>query len=261
MKKNNLNVPNLTLSQMGEGAKRPKLSVIIPAYNEEKRIAATLESIDGYLAKQKYPYEVVIIDNGSNDSTYELVKKIAEGVRHIKIDEAHEAGKGGAVAHGITRHAEGEFIMFMDADNATPISEIEKFWPHLQKGASVVIGSRYLTGANVTQKQPLYRIVLSRMSNLLIQLLAVPGIKDTQLGFKVFTHKAAKEIFSRITVFGWGFDMEVLTIARAHGFKIVEVPVLWREQGGSHVPLSAYAKSLLDLLKIKWNLISGLYRK
>ncbi|MCL5435650.1 MAG: glycosyltransferase family 2 protein [Patescibacteria group bacterium] len=239
---------------------KPKLSVIIPAYNEERRIAATLESVDAYLSKQKYSYEVVIIDNGSNDSTYELVKKIAEGVKHIKVDETHQKGKGGAVAHGIVKHADGEYIMFMDADNATPISEIEKFWPQLEQGFGVVIGSRYLAGANVTQKQPLYRIVLSRMSNLLIQILAVPGIKDTQLGFKVFTRAAAKDIFHRITVFGWGFDMEVLTIARAHGFKIKEVPVLWREQGGSHVPLSAYVRSLIDLFKIKWNLITGKYR-
>lgn len=240
---------------------QPHLSVIIPAYNEEERIAGTLESIDTYLGKQPYSYEVVVIDNGSNDSTYELVKKIAESVEHIKVDLAHEKGKGGAVAHGVMQHASGEYIMFMDADNATPVSEIEKFWPHLEKGASVVIGSRYLAGANVTQKQPFYRIALSRLSNLLIQLLAVPGIKDTQLGFKVFTNKAAKEIFSRITVFGWGFDMEVLTIARAHGFVIKEVPVLWRESGGSHVPLSAYAQSLLDLLKIKWHLITGVYKR
>lgn len=259
----NSNIRNLTpsLSQAGEGAARPKLSVIIPAYNEEKRIAATLESVDEYLSKQKYAYEVVIIDNGSNDSTYELVKKIAQGAKHIKVDETHQKGKGGAVSHGIIKHAEGEFIMFMDADNATPISEIEKFWPHLNQGFGVVIGSRYLSGANVTQKQPMWRIVLSRMSNLLIQLLAVPGIRDTQLGFKVFTHQAAKDIFGRITVFGWGFDMEVLTIAKAFGFKIKEVPVLWRESGGSHVPLSAYVRSLLDLLKIKWNLITGAYKK
>jgi dolichyl-phosphate beta-glucosyltransferase len=234
--------------------------VIIPAYNEERRITATLESVDAYLSKQTYTYEVVIIDNGSNDSTYQLVKKIAEGSKHIKVDETHQKGKGGAVSHGIMKHADGEYIMFMDADNATPISEIEKFWPYFKQGFSVVIGSRYLAGSNVTQKQPLYRIILSRLSNLLIQILAVPGIKDTQLGFKVFTAEAAKDIFSRITVFGWGFDMEVLTIARVHGFKIKEVPVLWREQGGSHVPLSAYLRSLLDLFKIKWNLIRGKYR-
>jgi len=243
--------------------KQPKLSVIIPAYNEEKRIISTLKATDEYLAKQNFEYEILIIDNGSNDSTQAVVKKFITDskVQHIIVDLAHEKGKGGAVAHGVRAHAKGDYIMFMDADNATPISEIEKFWPYFEKGFSVVIGSRYLSGSNVTHKQPLYRIILSRLSNLLIQTLAVPGIKDTQLGFKVFTCEAAKDIFSRITVFGWGFDMEVLTIARLHNFKIKELPVLWREQGGSHVPLKAYIESLKDLLKIKLNVIFGLYKK
>lgn len=242
--------------------KNLKLSVIIPAHNEEKRIKATLESVNDYLSKQPYGYEVVVIDNASNDSTFSLVKKLAEEkLKNLKVVEVHERGKGGAVAYGILKEAEADYIMFMDADNATPISEIEKFWPRFNEGYSAVIGSRYLKGSNVTQKQPLYRIILSRMSNLLIQVLAVPGIADTQLGFKVFTKKAAKEIFSRITVFGWGFDMEVLTIAGIRGFKIKELPVLWREQGGSHVPLKAYVESLKDLLRIKFNAISGLYKK
>ncbi|MEK9180993.1 MAG: dolichyl-phosphate beta-glucosyltransferase [Patescibacteria group bacterium] len=239
-----------------------KLSVIIPAFNEEKRIGETLKSVDGYLEKQPYGYEIIVVDNGSNDNTYNVVKKLAEtSVENLKVEIKHENGKGGAVQHGIVKHGRGEYVMFMDADNATPVSEIEKFWPYFEKGYSVVIGSRYLGESKVTHKQPLYRIVLSRLSNLLIQFLAVPGIKDTQLGFKVFTRQAASEIFRRLTVFRWGFDMEVLTIARAYGFKIKEVPVLWREQGGSHVPLAAYIQSLRDLLKIKLNVIRGIYKK
>lgn len=237
-----------------------KLSVIIPAYNEEKRIIDTLKSIGGYLSKQDYKYEIVVIDNGSNDNTRDVVKKLAATVKHLKVDLAHERGKGGAVAHGVMKHADGDYIMFMDADNATPVSEIEKFWPYLAEGYSVAIGSRYLASSHVTHKQPFWRIALSRMANLLIQALVVWGIHDTQLGFKVFTKEAAKNIFSRITVFGWGFDMEVLTIARLHGYRIREIPVLWREQGGSHVPLSAYLQSLRDLLKIKLNVIQGRYR-
>lgn len=239
-----------------------KLSVVIPAYNEEKRIAGTLKSMDDYLRKQNYNYEIIVIDNGSNDSTAAVVKNLAgKEVRNLKYDLAHEKGKGGAVAYGLVKHAYGDYIMFMDADNATPISEIEKFWPFFDQDYSVVIGSRYLAESNVTHKQPLYRIILSRLSNLLIQMLAVPGIKDTQLGFKVFTRKAGKDIFTRITVFGWGFDMEVLTIANFRKFKIKELPVLWREQGGSHVPLSAYARSLVDLLKIKLNILTGVYKR
>lgn len=242
-------------------AKQIKLSVIIPAYNEEKRIGETLESVDGYLEKQPYSYEIIVVDNGSNDATTRVVKELQPTVENSRVVAAHERGKGGAVQYGIMREARGEYIMFMDADNATPVSEIEKFWPYFSQGYSVVIGSRYLPESNVTHKQPLYRIILSRLSNLLIQALVVWGIHDTQLGFKVFTHRAAKDIFSKITVFGWGFDMEVLTIAKLYGYKIKEAPVLWREQGGSHVPLMAYLQSLWDLLKIKWNVLIGVYRK
>lgn len=239
-----------------------KLSVIIPAYNEEKRIAGTLDSVDSYLKKQDYDYEIIVIDNDSNDGTFNLVKDLAGGkMANLRIVKAHEKGKGGAVAFGVNTQATAEYIMFMDADNATPISEIEKFWPYFNQGYSVVIGSRYLEGSNVTRKQPFYRIALSRMANMLIQFLTVPGIKDTQLGFKVFTRQAAKDIFSHVTIFRWGFDMEVLTIARQHEYKIKELPVLWREQGGSHVPLKAYIESLIDLFKIKLNVLLDRYKK
>ena len=241
-------------------SKKPHLSVIIPAYNEEKRIGATLKSVDAYLSKQAYTYEIIVIDNNSNDGTFNLVKKLGEKqIKNLRVESAHERGKGGAVKYGMLKEAKGEYVMFMDADNATPISEIEKFWSYLQKDFSVVVGSRYLAGSNVTHKQPFYRIILSRLSNILIQLLAVPGIADTQLGFKVFTGQAAREIFEKVTVYGWGFDMEVLTIANIKGLKIKEVPVLWRESGGSHVPLSAYIQSLRDLLKIKLRSIGGKY--
>lgn len=241
----------------------PKLSVVIPAYNESKRISQTLEDIDGYLEKQPYGYEIIVVDNGSNDDTCEIVKKYqrttVENLIALCLSKSVGA-KGSAVKLGIMEKAIGDYIMFMDADNATPVSEIEKFWPYLEKERfAVVIGSRYLNSSNVTRKQPLYRIILSRMSNLLIQLLAVPGIADTQLGFKAFSRKAAKDIFGRVTIPGWGFDMEVLTIAKRRGYRIKEVGVLWREQGGSHVPLSAYLQSLKDLLKIKLRLFMGKY--
>ncbi len=242
-----------------------KLSVVIPAYNEEKRIAKTLEETDQYLRQQKYDYEIIVVDNGSNDNTCDVVRHYQEttvkNLVRLCLNKSIGA-KGSAVKLGIMEYANGEYIMFMDADNATPVSEIEKFWPYLEGGEyQVVIGSRYLESSDVTRKQPLYRVVLSRLSNLLIQLLAVPGIKDTQLGFKMFTARAAKDIFSLTTIPGWGFDMEVLTIARIHGYKIREVGVSWHERGGSHVPLSAYFQSLGDLLRIKLNAILGKYRK
>lgn len=240
----------------------PKLSVVIPAYNEEKRIRQTLEETDRYLKKQNYPYEIIVVDNGSNDATCAIVKEYQESTikNLVRLCLTKSIGaKGSAVKLGITKYASGELIMFMDADNATPVSEIGKFWPYLQSGYEVVIGSRYLADAHVTKRQPFYRVALSRLSNFLIQLVIAPGIKDTQMGFKVFSRKAAKDIFSLVTIPGWGFDMEVLTIARRRRYKIKEIGVLWRERGGSHVPLRAYLESLLDLLKIKLNLWTGKY--
>ena len=239
-----------------------KLSVVIPAWNEEKRITQTLQDIDGYLEKQSYDYEIVVVVNNSKDRTYEIVKQLeTTSVQKAVAMNLVEGGKGNAVKRGILEGAKGDIIMFMDADNATPISEIEKFLPFFDQGFDVVIGSRYTNPDLVKVHQPFYRIVLSRMSNLLIQFLAVPGIKDTQLGFKAFTAKAAKEIFPLVTILRWGFDMEVLTAARARGYKIKEVGVSWTEHGGGHVPLKAYLESLIDLFKIKLRSISGRYKK
>lgn len=239
-----------------------KLSVIIPAYNEEKRIAQTLADVDRYLEQQQFDYEIIVMVNNSHDRTFAIVKELegASVQKAIAVD-LKEAGKGNAVKRGILEHASGDVVMFMDADNATPISEIQKFLPYFEQGYSVVIGSRYVNPDLVKVHQPWYRVLLSRMSNLLIQFLAIPGIKDTQLGFKAFTKTAAQEIFSRVSILRWGFDMEVLTIARDRGFKIKEVGVSWTEYGGGHVPMKAYIESLIDLFKIKWKSINGEYIK
>ncbi len=239
-----------------------KLSVVIPAYNEEKRIAKTLQDIDGYLEKQNYDYEIVVVVNNSKDKTFEVVQELEKTtVQKAVAMNLTEGGKGNAVRRGILEKATGDVVMFMDADNATPISEIEKFLPFFNQGFDVVIGSRYTNPDLVKVHQPFYRILLSRLSNLLIQFLAVPGIKDTQLGFKAFTSKAAKDIFPLVKVLRWGFDMEVLTIALAKGYKIKEVGVSWTEHGGGHVPLKAYVESLIDLFKIKLRSITGQYKK
>lgn len=239
-----------------------KLSVVIPAYNEEKRIAETLKDIDGYLEKQNYDYEIVVVVNNSKDKTFEVVQELEKTtVQKAVAMNLTEGGKGNAVRRGILEKATGDVVMFMDADNATPISEIEKFLPFFNQGFDVVIGSRYTNPDLVKVHQPFYRILLSRLSNLLIQFLAVPGIKDTQLGFKAFSSKAAKDIFPLVKVLRWGFDMEVLTIALAKGYKIKEVGVSWTEHGGGHVPLKAYIESLIDLFKIKLRSITGQYKK
>ena len=239
-----------------------KLSVVIPAFNEGQRISETLEDINKYLSRQSYQYEIIVVDNGSNDNTCDLVKDYEHRMQNIvRLCLSKSVGaKGSAVKLGISEYAQGDFIIFMDADNATPISEIEKFWPYLDSGShAVVIGSRYVDTAKVTEAQPFYRILLSRIGNILTRILVDPEIRDTQLGFKAFTKKAAKEIFSRVTIPGWGFDMEVLTIAKKQGFKIKEIGVLWRERGGSHVPLLGYLQTLRDLLKIKLSSLLGKY--
>lgn len=239
-----------------------KLSVVIPAYNEEKRIAETLKNIDSYLEKQSYDYELIVVVNNSKDRTVEVVNELEKTtVQKATAMNLKEGGKGNAVKRGIIEKATGDIIMFMDADNATPISEIAKFLPYFDQGYDVVIGSRYTNPDLVKVHQPFYRIVLSRMSNMLIQFLAVPGIKDTQLGFKAFTSKAAKDIFPRVKVLRWGFDMEVLTIALNRGYKIKEIGVSWTEHGGGHVPLIAYVESLIDLFKIKARALSGVYKR
>jgi dolichyl-phosphate beta-glucosyltransferase len=236
-----------------------KLSVIIPAHNEEHRIEKTLLDVDAYLEKQGYEYEIIVVNNNSNDRTAEIVQKLeASTVQSCRIITETLKGKGGAVKRGMLE-ANGEYAMFMDADNATPISEIEKFWPFLEQGIEVVIGSRYQDPTSVKIRQPLYKVILSRMSNILIQIVLIPHIKDTQCGFKAFKTKAAKEIFKHVTIFGWAFDMELLAIALKLSYRIKEVPVSWEEHGGSHVPLAAYLQSLRDLFIIKWRALSGKY--
>lgn len=229
-----------------------KLSVIIPAYNEEKRITDTLNDVNAYLSKQDYDYEIIVVVNGTSDNTYQVVKNLeSTTMSKATAYNLERGGKGYAVKQGMLEYATGDIIVFMDADNATPIAQIEKFFPYFDQGYSVVIGSRYLDTHTVKKRQPLYRIILSRGANILIQFLAVPGIKDTQVGFKAFTKECAKDIFRFVTIPRWGFDMEVLTIALARGYKIKEIAVSWTEHGGGHVPLKAYIESLIDLFKIK----------
>lgn len=236
-----------------------KLSVIIPAYNEEKRIEKTLLEVDSYLEKQNYDYEIIVVDNNSNDLTSDVVRKLeSTTVQNAKVVLETIKGKGAAVRKGMFE-AVGEYSVFMDADDATPISEIEKFWPYLESGIEVVIGSRYQDPSTVKIKQPLYRVILSRMANTLIQIVLIPHIKDTQCGFKAFKSTASKEIFKHVTIFGWAFDMELLAIALRLSYRIKEVPVSWEEHGGSHVPLGAYIQSLIDLFRIKWRALTGQY--
>ncbi len=230
----------------------PHLSVVVPAYNEEKRLPRTLARLFQYYEAQAYSYEVIVVSDGSQDGTAKLVADFAESHPTFRlIDYSPNHGKGYAVRTGILA-ANGEQILFCDADMATPQEETEKLIPHMEAGADVAIGSRPLKESNLEKHQPFLREMFGRTANKAIQLLAVPGIKDTQCGFKMFTNKAAHDIFSRCKLDEFGFDFECLMVARDLGYRIDEVPIRWLDQEGSKVVLMRDGpRALRDLLKIR----------
>ena len=245
-------------SSSGPGSK-PVLSVVIPTFNEVQRIEQTLRSGDEYLRALGLPYEVIVVDNDSTDGTAALVAGLIDRfLSSTRLVVQGSRGKGSAIKAGVLQ-SRGDFVLFLDADNATPVSELERIWPLWKDGFQVVIGSRYVRPRLVAAPQTPIRIALSRIGNAVIQLLLLPGFHDTQLGFKGFTGDVARDLFGRITTGGWAFDVELLVIARRAGYRIREVPVLWREPGGSHLRSSAYLTTLVDVLKIRWRAWRGDY--
>lgn len=230
----------------------PHLSVVVPAYNEEQRLPRTLARLHEYYEAQAYAYDVIVVSDGSKDRTCEVVAEFGE--THAKfrlIEYSPNHGKGYAVRTGMLA-AQGDLILFCDADLATPQEETEKLLPHMAQGADIAIGSRPLRESSLEKHQPLYREMFGRMSNKLIQLLAVRGIQDTQCGFKMFTKKAAHDIFGRCKLDEFGFDFECLMVARDLGYRIDEVPIRWLDQEGSKVVLMRDGpRALRDLIKIR----------
>ncbi len=244
---------------------KPILSIIIPAYNEEERIGKTLEVILIFLRKNKISFEIIIVANNCTDNTFDLVSNIKNKlIPEIKVIEIPNGGivgntKGQAVSVGM-KQAIGVYHIFMDADNATSFHHVLSFMDYIDHGYDVVIGSRYISGSNIIKKQPLFRIILSRLGNILIRILLIPGIYDTQCGFKMFSSKASKDIFSRTVVHGWGSDLEMLTIAKIFGYKTKEAPVDWETQDKSHLNSNAFIYTLKELFFIKKNIRSNLYK-
>ncbi len=235
------------------------LSVIIPTYNEEKRLSLTLRSVADYLKRQRYNWEIMVVDSVSKDKTRELVKEMQQTMTNLKLFALQEnKGKGYAVKKAMLA-AVGDYRLFMDADNSTTIDHIDSFWPCMKEGYDVTIGSIEVKGAHIIEEAGWHRRFLGRASKLLIRLVALPGIKDSQRGFKLFTKKAALSVFSKQSINKWGFDIEILLIARRLGFKIKELPVQWDNRGESKVTLGSYISTLLDLLKIKINDLTGKY--
>lgn len=235
------------------------LSVVIPAYNEERRIGKTLAQMRKYLDAQSYTYEVIVSDDGSVDTTIPVVKIIQEGWPQLKLITATEnQGKGAAVKRAMLS-ARGKYLLFTDADNATPIEEIEKLWPYVDT-FPIVFGSRHCRGAHIHIHQAQYRKLLSRASNLLIRVVAVPGIWDTQCGFKLFERNAGKNIFANVRLKRFGFDIEAFVIARQLGYPFREVGIEWYNDPDSRVRTGREAiRTLKDLFRIKINMLRGKY--
>ncbi len=238
------------------------LSVIIPAYNEEKRIGATLLSVDKYLSIQKYSYEILVVSDGSTDKTADVVGKYKKLVKNLEIiDNLENKGKGYVVRQGMLE-AKGKYRVFMDADNSTSLDHVEKMWPLFANAHHVVIGtrdSRDNKDATQAVRQPFSRRLIGDMGNLLIQILAVSGIWDTQCGFKGFSDKAVRDIFPRLTINRWGFDIEILAIAKRLNYKIGIIPVHWKNDARSHVTLGGYLNTFRELFIVRWNLIVDKY--
>ncbi|CAN5447902.1 glycosyltransferase family 2 protein [soil metagenome] len=230
----------------------PHLSVVVPAYNEESRLQPTLERLHEYYSAQAYPYDVLVVSDGSSDKTGKVVTDFAANHPHFALLEYHpNRGKGYAVRVGIDE-AKGDLILFCDADLATPQEETEKLLDHMTQGADVAIGSRPLKESSLEVRQPLYREMLGRMFNKVVKAIGIRGIDDTQCGFKMFTRDSAQEIFSRAKVDRFGFDFEALMIAQDLGLRIDEVPIRWRHMEGSKVSLLRDgSRMLIDLAKLR----------
>lgn len=224
----------------------PALSVVIPCYNEEQRLPRTLERVERYLDSRHASYELILVDDGSVDGTRRVMDAAAERNRSVRLEALpHNRGKGRALAVGVDS-ARGRQILLTDADLSTPIEELDKLQAALSDGAGIAIASRALRGARVEVSQPLYRVLMGKGFNLIVQAVLLPGIWDTQCGFKLFRADVAHRVFAGLVTDGFGFDPEVLYRARRQGVKIVEVPVVWRNSAPTKV---SALRSSLDMLK------------
>ncbi len=247
---------------------KPHISVIIPAYNEEPNFKKeTVDEVAKYLAAQSYPYEILIVDDGSEDNTAALGDKFAKKYDNIRIIKNPHQGKAETVKKGV-EEAKGDYILFTDFDQATPIKEVEKLMPFFPE-YDIVIGSRQLPGAK-REKEPLHRHIMGLVFNIIVQIIAVRGIWDTQAGFKCFKGDVAKNLFGELKVYGKGkkvhgalvtaFDVELLFIAKKHKFKIKEVPIIWHHVATSRVsPLKDSLRMFRDVVRVRLNDLRGIY--
>ncbi len=239
------------------------LSVVVPAYNEALRITPTLERLHAFLSKQPMRYEIVVVDDGSRDATCDVVTELATRITNLRlVRQTPNRGKGAAVRTGMLA-ATGQIRVMCDADGSMPAEMLPRLLaPITACRAAISIGSRYAPGAHTDQHQPWYRVMWSRLCNKVIQRSLVPGVRDTQCGFKAFTAEAARELFSVARIDGWAFDLEILALARRRGVAIEEVGVEWADDGRSRVnPLKDMWKVVREALTIRKNLRRGVYNR
>ena len=234
------------------------MTIIIPAYNEEQRLPVTLPRVLAFAEAQTYPVEVLVVDNASTDRTAEIVREMAAGHPILSLLHQPIRGKGAAVRKGMMA-GRGDYLFICDADLAMPIEEVNKFLPPVLSDYDIAIASREAPGA-VRYNEPWYRHVMGRVFNVIVRWLAVPGIQDTQCGFKCFRREVARDLFSVQRIDGWAFDVEVLYIALRRGYRIVEVPIHWYYGEGSRVhPVRDSLNMLREVFRIRRNGRLGVY--
>jgi len=237
-------------------------SIVIPAYNEAERIAATLEKVTAYAEKMGWRAEIIVVNDGSRDATPQIVRQWAQRNAIIRLlENPGNRGKGYSVRHGMME-ARGGVLLFTDADLSSPIYEAEKLIAALAAGADIAIGSRWVDANMQTERQPLYRQFFGRIYNLLLPIILGLHFKDTQCGLKAFTPRAARAIFPRLHIDRWGFDPEILFLAVKSGMKVAEVPVEWGHDDRTKInPITDGFRMFTEMLRIRWYGLTGKYQK
>jgi glycosyltransferase involved in cell wall biosynthesis len=240
----------------------PEYSIVIPAYNESRRITAGLDQVLEFIARENWNAEVIVVNDGSRDNTADIVRAYAAKHQQLRlVENPGNRGKGYSVRNGML-HAKGTLLLFTDADLSSPIAEATKLVGAIRDGADIAIGSRWLNPELQTERQPIYRQLFGRMFNLMLRVVLGLQFRDTQCGLKAFTRRAGEEVFTRQRIERWGFDPELLFIARKLGFRTVEIPVRWAHDNRSKInPVLDGLKMGSEMLKVRWYSLTGKYGK
>jgi len=238
----------------------PTYSIVIPAFNEGTRLGPTLEKVLGYVHAQKWDAEIIVVNDGSRDNTADIVRSFAAKDPALRlVENPGNRGKGYSVRNGML-NARGQIVLFSDADLSSPIEEAPKLFQALEAGADIAIGSRWLRAETQTQRQPLHRQLFGRIFNLMLRITLGLKFKDTQCGFKAFKQSAVQKIFPLQKIERWGFDPEILFLARKFGFKVQEIPVAWGHSGETRInPLLDGFRMFVEMLRVRWYDLSGKY--